>query len=759
MTFCNPVRPHPVRSVPPAPHQRGATFIVLAGAALLIALLLFPIAAAAEQRATLEIVADRTAYEPGATVQLAAQVTIDDHWHVNSNTPTYDYLIPTVLSLELPDGASEPRMQYPPQKMMQFEFTDEPIAVYDGTFSIFAKVDLPADAAGTIEGAATLRYQACDDKQCEQPTTVQAPFQLTLGSGGKAANAGVFAQAAGAPAAGAPTDDGTAALAEAVKGQRASLQVAADRSAYEAGSTAKLAARVQVDDHWHVNSNTPTEDYLIPTELSFELPGIPLEPWFEYPADKPFKLDGFEEPIAVYDGAFTIFADIDLPADLPAGAIEGEAALLYQACDDKQCEPPETLRYPVRLTIGSGGQVANVAWFDPATANAWAGPPADGAPQTAAAPSGAEPAQAGLLWMLVLAVIGGLILNAMPCVLPVLSLKVFSLVKSAGEGRSQLVMGTLATTAGILVSFWALALAAVLAAKAGTLVGWGIQFQQPGFVAFLAVIVVIFALNMWGMFEILLPQSVAQVAGSSPREGLAGHFASGLFATLMATPCSAPFLGTAVGFALLQPTAVIFAIFTAIGLGLALPYLMLAAFPKTANLLPKPGAWMATFKHVMGFLLAGAAIWLFFILAAQIDSATLAFIQGTLLVLALCAWFFKHYQGQPGRRRLAAVGMAAAAVWCIVLAVGAPPAATADVGASELIEWVAFDEAEAERLAGEGNLVFVDFTAAWCLTCKSIEKAVIETSEVAAAFEGHGVVPMKADWTNRDDAITQVLTR
>ena len=563
--------------------QRGTAVVVLAGAAFLVAVTLLPLAAAAEQRAELAVAVDRTAYEPGATVRLAARVEIEDHWHVNSNTPSYDYLIPTVLSLELP-GASELRVEYPPQKMVQFEFTDEPIAVYDGTFSIFAEL---------------------------------------------------------------------------------------------------------------------------------ELPGV-----------------------------------------LAAGEVEGRAALRYQACDDKQCEPPITVSQLFQLMIGPGGVATNAAWFDPQAAGA------DGGSAAGAAPAGAAQAPAGgLLWMLTLAVIGGLILNAMPCVLPVLSLKVFALVKSAGQGRSHLVMGTAATTAGILVSFWALASAAVLAAKAGTLVGWGIQFQQPGFVAFLAVVVVLFALNMWGMFEIILPQRVAQVAGNGSREGLGGHFASGLFATLMATPCSAPFLGTAVGFALLQPTPVIFAIFTAIGLGLALPYLLLAAFPGAARLLPKPGAWMVTFKNLMGFLLAGAAVWLFFILAAQIDSASLAFIQATLLGLALCAWLFKHYTGQPTARRFAAAGMAAAAVWCIVLAIGAPPAATAQVASSELIDWIAFDEPEAQRLAADGNIVFVDFTAAWCLTCKSIEKAVIETEEVAAAFAGHGVVPMKADWTNRDDAITQVMAR
>ncbi len=532
--------------------------------------------------------------------------------------------------------------------------------------------------------------------------------------------------------------------------QKAELEVAADRTAYEAGSTVQLAARVTIEDHWHVNSNTPTYDYLIPTVLSFELPEGLGEPRLEYPPHKMLKFEFTEEPIAVYDGTIQIFAELDLPADVTPGTIEGQASLRYQACDDKQCLPPVNAKAPLTLTVGAGGAPANAEWFEAAVI-----PAAGEAPAGAPATAGAEQ---GLLWMLVLAVIGGLILNAMPCVLPVLSLKVFAFVRDAGQGRSHLVLGTLATTAGIMASFWALATAAVLASRAGAAVGWGIQFQQPAFVTFLAVIMVLFALNMWGLFEIPLPQSLARVGGSGQREGVGGHFASGLFATLMATPCSAPFLGTAIGFALAQPAPIVFVVFSAVGLGFALPYLLLAAFPGAARLLPKPGAWMVTFKNIMGFLLAAAAIWLFYVLAAQVTAERLAFIQVSLLAMALATWLFQHYRGRAGARRIAGVGVVTAAVASLVLAANAPPA-SGKVAASGLIDWISFDEAEATRLAGEGQLVFVDFTADWCLTCKTVERVVIETNEVAEAFEAHGVVPMKADWTNRDDKITQVLAR
>ncbi|MEO1088346.1 MAG: hypothetical protein AAFY88_29290, partial [Acidobacteriota bacterium] len=317
------------------------------------------------------------------------------------------------------------------------------------------------------------------------------------------------------------------------------------------------------------------------------------------PPDKAYIFPFEEEPVRVFDGEFRILARLTIPPDAVAGTVPVEAVLRYQSCDDKQCLPPTSISRPFELEVGaSGAAVAAELFADPLGLGSDSAPAADAASQ-------GQPSRS--LWvMMLLGVLGGLILNAMPCVLPVLSLKVFGLVKSAGEGRRHLTMGALATTLGVLISFWLLAGAAILASHLGAAVGWGMQFQQPAFVATLAVIIVLFSLNMWGLFEIQLPQSLAQVGGSGAREGLGGHFASGLFATLMATPCSAPFLGTAVGFALTQPPYVVVLMFTAIGVGLALPYLVLAAVPQAASVLPKPGAWMVTFRKVMGFLLTAA---------------------------------------------------------------------------------------------------------------------------------------------------------
>jgi thiol:disulfide interchange protein len=549
--------------------------------------------------------------------------------------------------------------------------------------------------------------------------------------------------------------------------QKATFVLNADRTAYAAGAPARVAALVTIEHGWHVNSHKPSFEYLIPTVLDLELPaGWPQET-VQYPAAK-MKTFSFEpHPLAVYDGDVVMLASLQVPKGVKKGTYPVHAALRYQACNDSQCLPPVTAEARIQLAVGPDGQAQHGEVFSKGAAggNGDAATVAETPPSQS--PATATPAKpAGSLGVtLLLALLGGLILNAMPCVLPVLSLKVFGLVRSAGHGRAEVVRGALATSAGILVSFLALAAAAVVAHAAGAAVGWGVQFQHPGFVAFLAVVVVLFCLNLWGLFEIPLPQRLAQLGGiasNGPREGIAGHFFSGLFATLMATPCSAPFLGTAIGFALAQKAPVVFAIFAALGLGMALPYLLVAAVPGIARLLPRPGAWMETVRGVMGFLLAAAAVWLFYVLSSQVAPEQLAAIQLGLLGIALFTWIQHRVAHGRAMRGMAVAGIVAAIAITLLTATSAGargearPSLTTSRTAG-LIPWVRFDRARAESLARGGQLVFVDVTADWCFTCKVNERLVLDTPEVARAFEDHNVVPMRADWTNRNDEIGKFL--
>ena len=372
---------------------------------------------------------------------------------------------------------------------------------------------------------------------------------------------------------------------------------------------------------------------------------------------------------------------------------------------------------------------------------------------TAPADGGAMPdALPTLAWSLVLGLLGGLILNLMPCVLPVLSIKVLAVVGHGGGVPSEVRLGFLAASAGILVSFLILA-AAVLAVKAtGTAVGWGLQFQQPWFLTAMVIVVTLFAANLWGLFEIRLPGAIADAgAAIGHGHGLGGHFLTGMLATLLATPCSAPFLGSAVGFALARGPAEIITVFVAIGIGLAMPYLAVAAFPGIATRLPRPGRWMIVLRRVLGFALAATAVWLLTVLVATVGVAGALLVAAlALVVAALVTW---RGRTTGSRRRLAGSGAIAVALLAMVLPPhAAGPAANGGEGA-----WITLDEQEIARHVAAGRVVYVNVTADWCLTCKVNERLVLGRETVRARLDAPEVVTMQGDWTRPDALIARYL--
>jgi suppressor for copper-sensitivity B len=361
--------------------------------------------------------------------------------------------------------------------------------------------------------------------------------------------------------------------------------------------------------------------------------------------------------------------------------------------------------------------------------------------------AGTPSSDATLLWrMVALALLGGFILNFMPCVLPVLSIKLLAAVEQAGRPLRAIRLGFLASAAGILFSFLLLAGVMVGLRTAGVAIGWGIQFQQPLFIAAMVSVLTLFACNLWGLFEVPLPQFVAGSARLGG-DGLAGNFAAGALATLLATPCSAPFLGTAVGFALASGAAQILAIFLALGVGLALPYLLVAAVPKIARQLPRPGRWMVMLRRLLGIALGATAAWLLAVLAAQ-SGAGAALAVGLLMgALTVALAIFRKAR----LRRVAAAAIVAAALVVPLLPASGPAAASDDSG------WKRFDRAAIARLVGEGKTVFVDVTADWCLTCKVNERLVLDAAPVRRLLAASDVVAMRADWTRPNPAIADYL--
>jgi suppressor for copper-sensitivity B len=383
---------------------------------------------------------------------------------------------------------------------------------------------------------------------------------------------------------------------------------------------------------------------------------------------------------------------------------------------------------------------------------------------TAATPTPQPVPADGTLAIIALALLGGMILNLMPCVLPVLSLKILSAIDAHGQTPATVRARFLATAAGIVASFIVLGSIAVALKGAGLAAGWGIQFQQPVFLAAMSFVLVLFAANLWGFFDIRLPAAVgdaAAAAGVRPgrrREGLAGHFLTGAFATLLATPCSAPFVGTAVGFALARGPAEIYAVFVALGLGLAVPYLAVAAWPRLARLLPRPGRWMVVLRAVLGVALAGSAAWLLTVLAAQ-RGATAAAALAVLLAVALALlWSLHRLRAAVRPAAWAGVVVLAAGVAALPAAFGEPGRRAADDAAAGG-PWRPFSTAAIAEAVAAGKVVFVDVTADWCLTCKVNKSVVLDRGEVKSRLAGTAVVALQADWTRPDPAISAYLAR
>ncbi len=364
----------------------------------------------------------------------------------------------------------------------------------------------------------------------------------------------------------------------------------------------------------------------------------------------------------------------------------------------------------------------------------------------------------GLAGTLALAFVGGLILNLMPCVFPVLGIKILGFVNQSGADRRKVTLHGLVFTAGVLASFWALAGALAALRAGGDQLGWGFQLQSPVFVFVLAAIMLVFAMSLSGVFEFGL-RATAVGANLQSKSGYSGSFFTGVLATVVATPCSAPFLAPALGAALALPIAASFAVFTAIAIGLSLPYLLLSIFPDAIKVLPRPGAWMETFKQFMAFPLYATVAFLVWVLAGQSSGDgqeySLLFVLLGLTVIALGAWWYGRYTApgaKPARVRLGVIGGIALLALGTVL--GWPRAAAP----TDLV-WEKWSPEAVAQAQADGKIAYVDFTARWCFTCQTNKAAVFSSSEVKKFIRDEKVVLFKADWTNQDPQITAELAK
>ncbi len=477
--------------------------------------------------------------------------------------------------------------------------------------------------------------------------------------------------------------------------------------------------------------------------LTLQIKGLPAD-W------RGRKLLAFPEEAGVFDHAAAPeqqWQGEQLTLGLPLSAQRSEAPqqlyAVLRLADDTQAKPLriayQVQAWPALAAGDYGGATATASPIAPAPAPA---------PLTEAPPS---------VWLaMLLALGGGVLLNLMPCVFPVLSLKVLGFAHH-GEQRRTLVMGGLAYTAGVVASFLALAGLLLLLRAGGDQLGWGYQLQSPAFVAALALLFTLIALNLLGVFELraVLPGNLAGLRAANPAVDSA---LTGVLAVAVASPCTAPFMGVALGVALTLPAVQALAVFAALGLGMAAPYLAATLWPAVARLLPRPGRWMEQFKILMAFPMLATVVWLMWVLGQQVGIDGAAALLGLLVALSLLVWVFGSGGfGLRGRLLLGGLVLvlfAATAHWAWPSLREPTPASVQPAGGGT---WEAWSAERVQQAQNEGRTVFVDFTAAWCVTCQFNKRTTLADTALMADLKAGNVLLLRADWTRRDAAISQAL--
>lgn len=533
------------------------------------------------------------------------------------------------------------------------------------------------------------------------------------------------------------------------------------------GEAFQVAVKLVHEPHWHTyGKELPPEVIGKPTSLNWTLPeGWKVEelPW---PATREVdSTDGKKSQ--GYEGTVYLPARI-----IPAGTVGSGGEILVKVdalvCDPQNCMPakPEA-KLSLTLTEKAEADPATAEIFGksaqvlPTAPSPQAEPTETASPATSAAPAAAKVAAAvvperSFLGYLAFAFIGGLILNIMPCVFPVLGIKIMGVVQQAGEDKRQVLLHGLAYTFGVLLCFWALGGLVVWFGRT-----WGSQLQSPDFVFGLCAFFLVFGLNMAGVFEIGA-SAVGVGAGLQAKHGVSGSFFSGLLATVVATPCSAPFLGSALGYTVTLPAAQAMLMFTMIGIGLASPFLLLSLVPKLVSALPRPGAWMESFKQGMSFLLFGTVAFLAWVLTGMVEGQPMLFLLFGLVLVAFGCWIYGRWSlpHKPSRTRFIALLLTLASVGG-GLAFGWPPKAEkGPMNATSHVEgglnWEAWSPELVEKLRAEKKSVYIDYTAKWCFTCQ-VNKRVYKDAALQQLIADKKVVLLKADWTNEDPRITKAL--
>jgi thiol:disulfide interchange protein DsbD len=653
---------------------------------------------------------------PGKPVRLGVHFELDRGWHLYWRNPGQSGL-PTELEWQV-EGAEVGPVQWPAPRA--FEESDGAITTYGYSGEVLLWSEAVFEPGSPVDRA--VRVEA-DFLVCRVrciPGRVALQRMLRVGSEAQAADSGTralfdrYAQQLPVP----PEELGL------------ELEALYSRSAVRPGDSFRAGIAViacgdrgpdpDACDRYRPGGRSPAEQFIPERSPDVELVATGSRP-------HPFSPHSF---LVTLEGRAA--------RDEPAGTDRLRGVLPVRGPDGGVAHLQVDLPLP-RAAAGAAVTELDNPWLEPVASRA------DGVPLGRA---------------LLLALLGGLILNLMPCVLPVLAIKIFGITEIAHQRRRDVVASGLAYTAGILVTMTLLAAAVVALRRAGASVGWGFQFQEPLFVAAISAVLLVFALNLFGAFEIHFTGGALGQLGTRGT-GNRRSFFEGLLAVVVATPCSAPFLGTAVGFAFASSTPVIVAIFLAIGLGLAAPYVLITLIPAWARIVPRPGPWMLHLRRALGFALIGTIVWLLWVIGRSVGIDGMTGLLAFLVAVAFATWVYGALQ-QTGRGRLAlgaGIGLATLAVAGLArLPLDAPTpeenaAATNGLGARS------FDPSSVSAELEHGRPVFVYFSADWCLTCKVNERVVLADRRVQEELERLDVATFKADWTRRDEAIRAELAR
>ncbi len=670
-------------------------------------------ASVATPRVTSRLVAERASAAPGKTVRVALDQTVIPHWHTYWKNPG-DSGLPIKLKWTLPAGWTAGPIQWPSPE--RFEIGGLMNYGYEGQVRLLTTLTAPANATAgdAVNATAEATWLVCKDICI--PERVVLPLTLTVGPAGvaDAAAAKLFREAdAAMPRAGAVK----VAFVTGAAGNRLDVAMTKAQAAKALGS-------------------------------------------YFFAEDQAVLAAAAKQTVTADDAGLHIA--LPSPGPLPSGPVRGVLRI-----SDKG---GAGLQRVVLVNATPGPAAAADAAVDPAVAQpatavdaaapaAVAGP-VETAPKAAQAAATAAPAQGaklGLLQAALFALLGGVILNLMPCVFPILSMKALALTQHGpGHARAH----GLAYAAGVMICFVAIAGLLIALRAGGATIGWGFQLQSPVVVAALALIMFLLGLSMSGVFTV--GSGVVGVgSGLASQSGLTGSFFTGVLATVVATPCTAPFMGAAVGYALVQPWPFALTVFLALGFGMALPFVLLTFFDPLLKRLPRPGVWMDRVKHVLAFPLYASAVWLVWVLAIQSGPDAVAAVLAGMVVLAFAAWLYGLNLEDHWRRISQGVVIAALAATVLLLrgpiSTPAPKAGAPAVVAEGAAG--AYSEASLTQLRDSGRPVLVNMTAAWCITCLANERTSLSRASVKDAMSRKNVAYLKGDWTNQDAAITAVLQK